>query len=218
LTWEMFLHTYGHRMPEYALKMDGVKIVEKRTTRNPIILLSRLFCKILAKFGVDLMYDERTTTQGNTIYIGSDWVSRPDHSRFALIMHELEHVRQWRTWWLLYPISYILNIWQVIGTAAVVVVTATTGNLGFLWLLIFSIIGLGFLPAGLSMRGYWEMKAFAVSMRSMYECNMNVGMWLVDYYTKLICGDSYLYALSFIKKRVWLYFAGVYNALGGPSD
>ena len=50
---------------------------------------------------------DRVSTQGYTIYLGENWYHYDDFTRYKHIMHELEHMRQWKRWNVIYSISYL---------------------------------------------------------------------------------------------------------------
>ena len=205
-----YVRLFANKIPkEQKELLKRVKVMCKQDSKNIIIVLSRIFCKILSLFGLDLEYDRRTTTQGKTIYLGTGYYHSSNFSQFKTLMHELEHVRQWQKWWILYPLTYILNIWHLIP----LVLVFSGLWWGFVALLV---IICGFIPAGLSMRGYWEMTAFAVSLRSYKWYGFTSLVYsdiLLDVYVDYITGGSYLYALAFILKKIRTYYQNLIKEL-----
>lgn len=188
------------------------RIMEKHDAKNLIVRFSRFVFSILKKItGRDMRYDLRTTTLGYTIFLGSDWRTRTRYGQWALIRHELQHCRQWKKWWIFYPISYILNIWSVL----IPVVTAAAG--GAVWVAIVGAIGSLAMPAGLSMRGVWEFQAFKETLAAGASPAIDY-VWtpdeLADYYTGLLTDFPYFFALTFAAPLVRRRFRAWIDKLG----
>lgn len=179
-----------------------VKIVKKQDAKNPIILLSKLalaFLRWITAGRLDLEYERRTTTQGNTIYLGSGFNANTDAGR-RTIRHELEHVRQWRKYWILYPVSYLLNIWSIVFPVFCAAV-------GWPWWagLLSVFIGAG-IPGVLSFRAMWEAWAFAETIRERKKQFGYCSAITVAYYTALLTGKPYYYAATVLKRQIKKYF------------
>lgn len=193
----------------------ALKVRDKATSKHPVILVSRYalcFLAWITRGRVDLNYDYRTTTVGSVIYVGTGWQHKTITQRDAELAHEGEHVRQWRTWWLWYPVSYMLTPWAIL-----LAVLAAVLSMPWYAGLIGALIGCLF-PAGLSMRAWWEYKAFRVTL---YTLNSKGDILpapryvLAQRYTELLTGKAYYYAASFIPGKVrrswlaWLDKAGI---------
>lgn len=170
------------------------KIVDKQKAKNSIIIISKIIFAILKILGIDLEYSRRTTSQGYTIYLGSDYTDRSFLSQHKLIMHELRHMDQWQRYNILYPITYLLNIWSIIFPVVSIIVRFPV---------LLSIIISLFIPAGLSLRVLWELQAFKVSLNCIYKAGLPEETdYLINRYTELLTGRNYYFAGSFIRRII----------------
>lgn len=55
------------------------------------------------------------------------------------------------------------------------------------------------LPAGITMRAYWELKAYKESLRVCYEMYGKIPDYLIEYYVELFTGPKYVWMLPFPK-------------------
>jgi len=166
-------------------------ITDKACSRHPVIVVSRCIFRALkwVTFGkCDIRYDERTTTIGSTMYTGSAWHLKGPASRDAEIMHEAEHVRQWRTWWILYPITYLLSVWSIVLPVVLLLLQVPT-----LWALLIGITA-GCLLPGPSLRAYWEYKAFRHTIIVLCDRRYITGGLQAGWYAKMVAGMPYYYA------------------------
>jgi hypothetical protein len=184
----------------------AIKVREKATSKNPVILVSRYALRFLAwvsRGRLNLNYDARTTTVGSVIYVGTAWQNKTLAQKESELAHEGEHVRQWRTWWVWYPVSYMLTPWAVL-LALLTVIMSMPWYMG----VIGAVIGC-LLPAGLSMRAYWEYRAFKVTLSTLYAHGdyTAIRYTIAARYTELLTGKAYYYAASLIPgtiRRAWL--------------
>lgn len=186
-----------------------MKIEEKATTKNILIRVSRAALAFLRwiTFGkVDLEYERRTTTLGRTMYTGTGWKQRDAERKEWEINHEQVHVQQWETWGPLYYLTYLLNIWHVLAVPVLIL----TGALWWIWIVMMVVVTA--LPAGLSLRAYWEFKAFKrtlLTLKGQGHARLASIRYFSDYYTDLLCGKPYLYAARFARgfvRRKWTDF------------
>lgn len=194
---------------------DKYRVKLKVTSRHPVIVVSRIALRFLAwvtRGRVDLRYEMRTTTVGGTIYLGLAWVNKNPVAQVAEIEHEMEHVRQWRTWWILYPITYMLTAWSV----ALSVVVAL---LGWPWWtgVVGAVVGC-LLPAGLSLRALWEYLAFRETVAVFAKAGQyqhTSRRQIAAHYSRLLAGKSYFYAGVFCEAAIffawmrWLESQGI---------
>lgn len=175
-------------------------IREKAGSKNIIIIISRALLsavKWITRGRVDMRYDERTTTIGKTVYTGTKWLTKTPDEREREIAHEAVHIRQWIEWGPFYAVSYVLNIWSILFPVAVAIFG------GAWWLgLIAGVIGSA-LPAGLSLRAYWEFQAFKATLLKLKEQGQDYGHRdaLLCHMTELLEGPAYYYAGKFC----WFY-------------
>jgi len=144
---------------------------------------------------------------GKTMYTGTSWESKSPDQKTIETAHEQVHVEQWEKWWMIYPITYLLNIWSILFPVVLIIIGIPW------WIVILSGIVGTCLPAGLSMRAYWEYKAFCASFSTANRLCYNNGKvsYVVDRYTNLLTGSQYYYAASFIKpivRKAWTRFIG----------
>jgi hypothetical protein len=186
---------------------EHVKLVQKSKAKNPVILVSKwalAFLCWITKGKLDMQYERRTTTQGNTIYLGDGWYFLPHPARYTLLAHEMEHVRQWRRWWLLYPLSYLVNVW----TIATVPICFVFGASWYVW--IFSILFSFTLPGVASPRAIWEARAFSETIKKKKEIYGFVPA-RSEYFTGLLTGSQYYFAAPLFKKQIKKYFKEMEN-------
>lgn len=184
--------------------------VEKKSeTKSLAIRFSRGVLAFLrwATFGkVDLEYERRTTTIGSTMYTGTEWVTYGEYRRERELRHEAVHVEQYKKWGALYYVSYLTSIWHVIAVLATVLAGAR-------WY-----VGAGALvlataiPSCLSLRAYWEYRAFQVTLLKIKEQGLDritPRAAYIDAYTRLLTRDPYFYAawlITPIVRRLWARF------------
>lgn len=177
--------------------LGNYRVKLKVTSKHPVIIVSRYALRFLAwvtRGRLDLRYDMRTTTVGSTVYLGLGWVNKNPVSQVAEIEHEMEHVRQWRKWWMLYPVTYMLTLWSVL-----LPVIAALFGLPWWAGLLGAVIGC-LLPAGLSMRAVWEYLAFRETVAvyakaGQYQHTQRAQ--IAVHYAELLAGKPYFYAAAF---------------------
>lgn len=183
------------------------KIKQKAKAKHPVILVSRYALRFLSWItgGVDLNYDARTTTVGRVIYIGTRWAERDAAHQAAEIAHETEHVNQWRRWWILYPISYMLSVWSI-----PLAILPAVLSLSWIWGIVGAVVGC--LIPGPSLRAYWEYRAFQRTIEILYAQGVIPDLpeqkWLIaQIYATTICGKAYYWAgmwmFGIIQYRLW---------------
>lgn len=184
-------------------------IKTKAGSRNIVIRFSSALFRFVrwVSFGrLDMRYDIRTTTVGSTMYTGIGWAIKNTQARQREIRHEDKHVQQWKRYWLLYPVSYLCNVWTV--AAAILLPIIGVGILPAAAILIGTLA----LPGGLSMRAYWEYQAFKITLSTLRYQGLDKGMartMYAQHYTYLLCGMPYYYAATFVKPlvyRAWMRF------------
>lgn len=181
-------------------------IEKKSETKNLAIRISRgvlAFLRWITFGKVDLEYERRTTTIGEVMYTGTGWDAMSAQRREREIRHEAVHVTQYKTWGPLYYVSYLLSVWHV----ASVLVVLMVGGRWYVGLIAF-LLASG-IPACLSLRAYWEYRAFQVSIQTIKDQGNDAGIARDAYnatYTRLLTGTPYFYAAWLIKpviRRLW---------------
>lgn len=176
-------------------------IEDKRTTKNIVIRSSRALLAFL-RWGtcgeIDLRYEARTTTIGKTIFTGTNWETKSEREQAVEMAHEQVHVEQWQNWGPLYYLSYVANIWTLIFPVLAAIMGAPwwAGAL----LAIFGTI----LPAGLSIRAYWEYKAFCATIKAWQAAGVRFTRLeqAADRYADYLHGKSYYYAAALVPRYV----------------
>ena len=178
-------------------------IVDKATTRNLIIRASRQIFRAIewaTRGKVQISYDKRTTTIGRTMYAGSNFRQRYDkEAQEREVAHEAVHVQQYERLRGIYYAAYILNLWTVALSACAVL----AGWSWYAWL-IGAVLSL-FLPAGLSLRAYFERQAFRIGLMVLKSQNLDIKssrQYLAWWHTQLLTGEQYYYAAWLIKPMV----------------
>lgn len=159
------------------------------------------------KFDFDFM--RRTTTIKRTIYIGNGFkelIVNESHNKYIdadfykLIRHELKHIGQYNKFNFLYELSYISNIWFIVLPIISLLIGLSA------WAVLGIALASLLLPAGLSLRGYWELEAFTYGEKKLNELNVldycQVKDVVIDAITRYLTSSNYYFALSFIKKIV----------------
>jgi hypothetical protein len=138
------------------------------------------------------------------MYTGTGWAVKSKQAKDREIAHEAVHAKQWETWGPLYYLTYLLNIWHVVSVPLLI----ASGAPWWVWALVMLFATC--LPAGLSLRAYWEYKAFCETIRVSRKQGMRFNLAEdVEYYTDLLCGEPYFYAAMLIRpyvRKKWLRF------------
>ena len=167
-----------------------VKVIPKKHSKLMAVL--NFLCSVLEFIcfkKINLNFMSRVTTVGNTIYLGDRWRQYSTMNRRAIMAHEYTHILQWRKWSMIYVLSYFTGIPILLPVLSFI-------GCSFLFSLLFSL----FFSAGLSMRGYWEWQAFKEQLLVQKEKTYKVRLdMMVDYYTDVLTGQKYFFALWLIK-------------------
>jgi len=114
-----------------------------------------------------------TTTLFNTIAVPNDFHYWTESTKYEVLMHEREHLRQYK--------RYSLGTKNIIFGA-----------------IIMGILYLFCLPTIFTMRSHFEKQAYEMSARAMIECECGDRKnWFVNWMAKTFCGWEYVWMCPF---------------------
>ena len=170
---QKFISLYARARREY-----GVKIYTKDTAWIVLWKVIDFILKIISFGKNNKFLTHYTTTIGNRIFYPVGWTfDRIDKKDYAILRHELVHVKQYHSGGL--------------GSFKLGVIT-----MGILYIAVFLPIGLAWF------RYYFERNAYLESIKAYKDVGITVK---ADRYVEYLTGSTYIWAWPF-KKRVRKWF------------
>lgn len=162
-------------------EIPNVRIILKKDS----VLLNSLFWILRNIFRVKTDFSDYATTIGNTIFVPDTFMEWPSDRQYALLRHELMHLRQFRNWpfkFLGHPVLWYINA----------IIT------GFCYIFIF--------PVFVTLRAKFEREGYAQTILVNYELgllDMSKQLALINFMAEVFGGSGYFYMWNKAKARRW---------------